>query len=349
MRAQNNANSQAREAVAAKPAKSKSEKVRRAAKIVFLIALLPTILFALRSYGSFRLLRSAYEAGAPLTSSIRPWMTLNYVAAAFHAPEPALVAQLGLPPQTDPDSSLITLAGRAGISPALYAQRVQRAIAALTPKANVEHANGSASWFGAIGDSVLTAVLVYGYPALGLTLMLGAIGLPLPDGVATTIAGSLASQGRIDWLLATAVIVIASVIGDAVGYFIGRLLSEQFLSRHGHWLGFTPQRRARAQALFDRWGLLTVFITRTFMSYLSSIASLLAGLSHYRLAKFLGAASIGRLVWTAGYFGLGYGIGGDWEAATSFLTNLSALVLLLALLAASGAVASGRFAGTAGI
>ena len=68
-----------------------------------------------------------------------------------------------------------------------------------------------------------------------------------------------------------------------------------------------------------------MFITRTFMSYLSSIASLLAGLSHYRLPKFLATALVGRLVWTAGYFGLGYGIGGDWEAATSFLTNLSVL------------------------
>ena len=67
-------------------------------------------------------------------------------------------------------------------------------------------------------------------------------------------------------------------------------------------------------------------------------------MSHYRLPKFLAIAFVGRLVWTAGYFGLGYGIGADWEAATSFLTNLSVLVLLLALLTVSGAIASGRLA-----
>ena len=94
--------------------------------------------------------------------------------------------------------------------------------------------------------------------------------------------------------------------------------------------------------LFDQWGGLTVFITRTFMSYLSSVASLLAGISHYRLSKFLAIALIGRLIWTAAYLGLGYGIGADWEAATSFLTNLSALVLSLALLLGSGVIASGR-------
>jgi membrane protein DedA with SNARE-associated domain len=62
------------------------------------------------------------------------------------------------------------------------------------------------------------------------------------------------------------------------------------------------------------------------------------------LSKFLATALVGRMAWTAGYFGLGYGIGADWQAATSFLTNLSVLVLLLALLTVSGAIASGRFA-----
>jgi membrane protein DedA with SNARE-associated domain len=320
-----------------------SSRARRIATIVFLIAVLPTVFFALRSYGSFRLLRSAYEAGAPMTSSVRAWMTLKYVAATYHAPEPALLAKLELPPQTDPDTSLKTLADRAGVAPSAYTQRVQRAIAALSPKAQSDRGNSNSSWVGAMGDEVLTALLVYGYPALGLTLLLGAIGLPLPDGVATTVAGSLASQGRIDWFWAAAIAVTASLIGDVIGYGLGRLLSRKFLERHGHWLGFTATRRDRVQSLFARWGMLTVFITRTFMSYLSSIASLAAGLSHYRLPKFMATALVGRVVWTAGYFGLGYSIGADWEAATSFLTNLSVLLLLLVLLAASGAVASGRF------
>ena len=42
---------------------------------------LPTLWFALRSYGSFELLRSAYLAATPRTSSIRGWMTLSYVLA----------------------------------------------------------------------------------------------------------------------------------------------------------------------------------------------------------------------------------------------------------------------------
>ncbi len=323
-------------------------RVRRFAIVIFLIAALPAVLFGLRTYGSFRLLRSAYEAGAPMTSGIRPWMTLAYVAATFHAADAALVAQLGLPPATDRNASLKTLAEQAGVAPSVYTQRVQRAIAVLTPDSRSNSTNGSSGWLGTIGDQVLTALLVYGYPALGLTLFLGAIGLPLPDGVATTVAGSLASQGRIDWFWAVTIAVTASVLGDAVGYGLGRLLSRKFLERHGRWFGYSSARRERVQSLFERWGLLTIFITRTFVSYLSSIASLLAGVSRYRLPKFLATALVGRMAWTAGYFGLGYGIGADWEAATSFLTNLSMLLLLLVVLIASGAVASGRFARPSG-
>jgi membrane protein DedA with SNARE-associated domain len=86
--------------------------------------------------------------------------------------------------------------------------------------------------------------------------------------------------------------------------------------------------------------LLTVFITRTFVSYLSSVASVLAGVSHYRLAKFVAASLAGRVVWTSAYLGLGYVIGADLDAATGFLANLtgfllSAIVLLVAALIAT--------------
>ena len=322
----------------------KTDRVRRIAAIVFLIAILPTVFFGLRTYGSFSLLHSAYDAGAPMTSSIRGWMTLEYVAASYRIPDAGLIKQLGLPSGIGPNTSLKTLADRAGVAPSVYAQRVQRVIAVLSPEVQSDRNNGDAGWLGTIGDEVLTALLVYGYPALGLTLLIGAIGLPLPDRVAATIAGSLASQGRIDWFWAVTIAVTSSVLGDTIGYGLGRLLNQKFLDRHGHWLGLTATRRARVQSLFDRWGVLAVFITRTFMSYLSSIANLLAGFSRYRLPKFLATVFVGRLVWTAGYFGLGYGIGADWEAATSFLTNLSIFILLLMVLAGSGVIAKGRIA-----
>jgi undecaprenyl-diphosphatase len=126
------------------------------------------------------------------------------------------------------------------------------------------------------------------------------------------------------------------------GYGLGRLLGQQFLERHGRWLGYTDGRRLRLQSLFDRWGAWTILVTRTLASHLSSVLSLLAGLARYRLSVFLAFDIVGRVIWTTAYFGLGYLIGGELEAATGFLTNLSGLLVSLTLLVAAILVASGK-------
>jgi membrane protein DedA with SNARE-associated domain len=314
--------------------------MRRAALVLVVLFALPTLWFAMRSYGSFLLLRSAYEAGAPKTSSIRPWMTLTYIAGAYHVPASALMTGLGLPSDTDPNTSLRTAATQAGLSPFQYVERVQRGVAALAGNGAANAPTKTSGWLAALGDQVLSELLVYGYPVLGLSVLLGTVGLPLPQGLATTLAGSLAAQGRMSWIVAGAVVVVASILGDLAGYGVGRLIGRELLDRYGRWLGYTPVRVARAQRLFAQWGLVMVFVTRTFVSYLSSVASLLAGVSRYGLSKFVVVAAGGRVVWTAAYLGLGYVIGADLDAATGFLSNLSGFLLCGIVLVVAGLVAT---------
>jgi membrane protein DedA with SNARE-associated domain len=131
-------------------------------------------------------------------------------------------------------------------------------------------------------------------------------------------------------------------VGDAVAYGVGRGVSEQFLARRGRWFGYTAKRQAHADALFARWGGWTVLITRTLVSHLSSVVSLLAGISRYRFAAFVSVALAGRTLWTTAYMALGYAIGGDLEAAADFLKNLSGLLVSVSVLAGSALIASGR-------
>jgi membrane protein DedA with SNARE-associated domain len=320
---------------------TRSRGMRQIAVVGCLVAALPTVVFGFRAYHSFLFLRSAYAAGAPTTSSVRPWMTLRYIAAVYRTSDAALIERLGLPAGTESGVSLKSLAEREGISPLDYTQRVQRAIAKVAPDGGSDQPGEKSGRLGAIGDAALTALLTYGYAVLGLTLLLGAIGLPLPDGIATIVAGSLAAQGRMQWAWAATIVVIASVLGDVVGYGVGRILGEGVLERYGRWFGYTAMRRSRVEMLFDQWGSLMVLLTRTLVSYLSSVASLLAGLSHYRLTEFLVFAVIGRVMWTSAYLGLGYAIGGDLEAAAGFLKNVSGMLISSALLVGAGVVAFG--------
>ncbi len=176
-------------------------------------------------------------------------------------------------------------------------------------------------------DRILSALLVYGYPALAVTLLFGAIGLPLPIGVAAVLAGSLAALGNLSWGWAAAVAVIASFAGDIIAYGIGRAVSEDFLARHGRWIGYSAERKAHIQSLLQRWGGITVIISRTLTSSLSSVVSLFAGVSRYQFSHFLGFALVGRVIWTSAYLGLGYGIGNNIDAASQFLGNLSGLLV----------------------
>jgi hypothetical protein len=156
-------------------------------------------MFALRSYSAFLLLRSAQEVGVPAVGTIRPWMTLGYVADTYGASVPALKERLALAPGTAADTPLVILAQREGLSPFRYVQRVQRAVADAAPDPVADTNRQAAGWLAVLEERLLAALLVYGYPVLGLTLVLGAIGAPLPTGLATALAGSLAATGRMSW------------------------------------------------------------------------------------------------------------------------------------------------------
>jgi membrane protein DedA with SNARE-associated domain len=320
--------------------------VRRLLVALAVLAALAAILFGLRSYHTFLLLRSAYEAGAPDASSVRPWMTLGYVAGTYRAPETALRERLGLPPEIGSATSLRSLADREQRAPLEYVQRVQRAIAEVAPARAASAEPDTTGWLGAAGDEIVSALLVYGYPALAVTLLLGAVGFPLPSGLSMVVAGSLAAQGRMEWALASALAVTASVLGDLIGYGLGRVFGRELLDRRARWLGFTPDRRARVERLVERWGALSVLLSRSLVSFLSSAVNLVAGASRYRLAGFAAFAIAGRLVWTSAYLGLGYGASGGLDHAAGFLKNLSGFLIALALLAGL-AVAAFRRRGSA--
>ncbi len=263
-------------------------------------------------------------------------MTLDYVARAYHVPGTALVERLGLAPDTDPTTTLISLAQKQGLSPFQYIQQVQKAISELRSTSSPQGGKETVSEPGGFGDEILAALLVYGYPVLGMTLLLGTMGAPFPSALSVVVAGSLIAQGQMSWFWSGTIAVTCSVLGDIVGYGLGRLLGREFLERRGRWLGFTTVRRARVELLFKQWGVLCVLLSRSLVSFLSSAVNLFAGVGRYPFRAFLPFAIVGRLIWTLAYLGLGYGFAVVLEASADFLSSLSILILALAALAGLG-------------
>lgn len=303
--------------------------------LLFAIAAAATVMFAIRTYRSFLLLRSAYKLGAADAASVRPWMTLDYVARTYGVPEKDLVERLGLPHDTDARSTLRSIGEREDTSPFAYLHEVQEAIAQGRPISQPSRGDLTEDE-STFGDKVLAALLVHGYPVLALTLMLGAFGVPFPSALSVVLAGSLAAQGQMSWFWAGAVAVASSVLGDLAGYGFGRVLGREFFERRGRWLGLTPSVRARVELFFQKWGVLTVVLSRSLLSFKSSAVNLLAGASRYRLRVFLPFAIVGRAIWTSAYLGLGYAFGVAIEAAADFTSSLGGLLLSLVVFGVLG-------------
>ena len=304
---------------------------------VMALSLALSAYYSIKTYRTFIVLQSARTLDVSETGSIRAWMTVDYIATSYNTSVAELSRKLGLPPKTDPSETLRTLSEKAGTDPLTYVQQVQQTLAKInavqaTPPLDTE----PLGWLEQLTEDILEALLIYGYPVLGFVLFLGALGLPVPAGPLTAVAGTLALQGEMDWVLASSLAVTVSVLGDLTGYGAGRLLSPRFLDRWGYWVGYTKTNRQRLERLYERWGGLTLILTRSLVAYIGAIASILAGAGRYRLGLFLAYSVIGRLLWTVSYFGLGYAVGSDFETASGFLGYLSLLLISLTVTVGCG-------------
>lgn len=305
---------------------------------VMVLSLLACVHFANKTYRTFLILYSARTLEIPEAGNIRAWMTIEYISKSYRIRVVILLGKLGLPPDTASSKTLRALSEEAGVEPLSYVQLVQKALAEISAKQVVNQSPEAQTdgWLEQLADDIFSALLVNGYPVLVIILFLGALGLPVPAGPLTAVAGTLAMQGEINWLLACALAVTASVSGDLGAYAAGRLLGPRFWDRWGHWVGYTKANRQRLDKLYQSWGGLTLILTRSLVAYIGAIASILAGAGRYHLDRFLAFSVIGRVIWTASYFGLGYAVGSDFEVASGFLGYLSMFLIMAAVSVGSG-------------
>jgi membrane-associated protein len=159
------------------------------------------------------------------------------------------------------------------------------------------------------------------------------VGFVLPGETAAILGGVAASRGNASLTLMCAVVVLAAIVGDSVGYEIGarygtRLLSVRPLRRRA-------ARIDAARATLARRGGPAVFGAR-FVAFLRAVMPFLAGTSHMRYPRFLAYNATGGLAWGLGCVLLGYLAGNSY--ATIEQTFGRAAALAVAALALVGVV-----------
>lgn len=149
----------------------------------------------------------------------------------------------------------------------------------------------------------------WGYLAVFLIIILGNVGLPVPEETVLTVSGYLIWQGQLELVPVILVAMASAVLGDNVAYWLGRRYGRHVLAR---FVRVGPERLERMQRFVMRYGMLAVFAAR-FVAGLRFMAGPLAGstgLSPLRffVANLLGAALYVPVAIGAGY-AVGYGVG----------------------------------------
>ena len=194
---------------------------------------------------------------------------------------------------------------------------------------------GSAIIIGGLLDLVRQWVGDYGILAVCVGLLLETLGLPAPGETLLIAGAAAAGQGRLDIRLLLPLAWMAAVMGDNVGFLIGRTGGTRLLRSHGRYLLIRPATLDRAEAFFHRWGPLVVLGGR-FVHGLRQLNGIIAGAMGMDWRLFILCNAAGAAAWV-GFWGLlAYWLGGRVEAVVAAIRSSQWYLLAgLAVLAAT--------------
>ena len=165
---------------------------------------------------------------------------------------------------------------------------------------------------GAIAGWIVTLGPVWVYTPLFLIVFIetGLVFFPfLPGDSLLFAAGVFSAPGGglhvgVTWL----VFVVAAIMGNTSNYWIARLFGSRIIDS-GKVAALTPERMAKLDHFFAKYGGLTIIITR-FMPFFRTFAPFIAGTGHMNFAKFMLFNAIGGIAWVSLFVFVGYFFGG---------------------------------------
>lgn len=166
--------------------------------------------------------------------------------------------------------------------------------------------SGLAGWVASVIDTL-------GETGVGLLVALENLVPPIPSEIVLSMAGYLASEGRVNLTLVWAAATLGALVGALLLYQLGRGLGEERLRR---WLDRIPlvdlDDLNRADRWFERHENAAVLVGRC-APVVRSLVSIPAGANRMPLGRFALFTTIGSGVWNALFVGAGYALGSRWQ------------------------------------
>ncbi len=154
------------------------------------------------------------------------------------------------------------------------------------------------------------------------------LGFLMPGETLVFLGGFLASCGVLDLKLLIPLVALAAILGDSIGYELGRLLQKSWFLCHGRRLGLREEHWQRIEDFFQRHGGKTVFLAR-FSAFFRILVPFFAGAVRLNYFHFLLFNVLGGVLWAAGSVLIGYWAGASWRIIGHWIGGTTLLVAVL--------------------
>ncbi|HVX67950.1 MAG TPA: DedA family protein [Bryobacteraceae bacterium] len=164
-------------------------------------------------------------------------------------------------------------------------------------------------------EIVLNWITHYGYFGMFGLLVLGIVGLPVPDEMMLTFAGYLVYKGQLQLVPTLAAGFLGSVCGITLSYILGRATGYFLIEKFGAKLHIKMDRVHQVHDWFHRLGRFTLTIGY-YIPGVRHLTAYVAGASELEAPIFAIFAYLGAFLWSASFITLGYFLGENWEKAS---------------------------------
>jgi membrane protein DedA with SNARE-associated domain len=151
----------------------------------------------------------------------------------------------------------------------------------------------------------------YGYAGIFSLLVLGIVGLPVPDETLLAFAGYMIFQGRLRPVPTFLSALAGSMCGITLSYFVGRLTGYVLIEKYGPKLHIRMERVQMVHDWFRRIGRFTLTFGY-FVPGVRHLTAYVAGASELEYPVFALFAYVGAVLWAGTFLSLGYFLGEQW-------------------------------------
>lgn len=176
-------------------------------------------------------------------------------------------------------------------------------------------------------------IVAFGYIGVFLTIFAESgilLGFFLPGDSLLFTVGILASQGYFNIYLMIFLAITAAIIGDTVGYYIGRIAGPKLFQRKESRF-FKQEYVQKTEDFYKKYGKRTIILAR-FVPIVRTFAPVMAGVGKMDYKTFASYNVIGGFIWAGGLLAISYYLGTKFEGIEDYLTYIVIGIILLSII-----------------